>query len=56
MSKIAGQSFWVNGNELTAKGAYVSFEEKLTLCQSLSLSFLTCEYHLLCQWFEVSSH
>jgi hypothetical protein len=49
MSKTAKQYLGVNGRELTAKGAYGSFEEKLTLCQSLNLSFLTDECHLLCQ-------
>lgn len=47
MRNTAGQSPGVNISELTAKGAHVSFEEKLTLCQSLNLHFLTDECHLL---------
>ena len=47
MRKTASQSLGVNVRELTAKGAHVSFEEKLTLCQSLNLYFLTDECHLL---------
>lgn len=57
MSKAANHQYLgVKGSELTAKGTYVSFEDKLTLCQSLNLSFLTDECHLLCQWFEVNNH
>lgn len=56
MRKTASQSLGVNVNELTADGTYVSFEETLTLCQSLNLYFLTDECHLLSQWFEVNNH
>lgn len=56
MRKTSSQSLGVNGSELTAKDAYVGFEEKLTLYHSLNLSFLTDECHLLRQWFEVNNH
>lgn len=56
MRKSASQSLGVNVSELTAKGTNITFEEKLALCQSFNLYFLTDECHLLCQWFEVNNH